>query len=161
MLVYSPRWLFLYPGAALMLLGGLTGVWLLPGGPRTVAGITLDVHTLLFAAMAILIGFQAIPFAVCTKVFAVTEGLLPEDPLLNRLFGTITLEVGLATGGVLMAIGLAASVGALGYWGAKHFGPLDPFKTLRLVIPGVVCLTLGFQIVLSSFFLSVLGMARR
>jgi len=160
MLVYSPRWLFLYPGAALMLAGGLTGIWLLPG-PRTIGGVTFDVHTLLFAGMAVLIGFQAVLFAVCTKVLGMSEGFLPEDPRLTRLFRRINLETGLAVGGALMVVGLAASLGAVGYWGARHFGPLDPFKTLRLVIPGVVCLTLGVQIVLSSFFLSVLGLARR
>ncbi len=160
MLVYSPRWLFLYPGAALMLLGGLIGIWLLPG-PQTIEGVTFDVHTLLFAGMAVLIGFQAVLFAVCTKVFGMTEGLLPEDAQLTRLFRRVSLETGLAVGGALMVIGLAASLGAVGYWGARHFGPLDPFRALRLAIPGVVCLTLGFQIVLSSLFLSVLGMARR
>jgi hypothetical protein len=160
MLVYSPRWLFLYPGAALMLAGGLIGTWLLPG-PQTIGGVAFDVHTLLFAGMAVLIGFQAVLFAVCTKVFGMSEGLLPEDPALMRLFRKTSLETGLAVGGALMAVGLAASLGAVGYWGASHFGPLDPFKTLRLVIPGVVCLTLGVQIVLSSFFLSVLGLARR
>lgn len=160
MLVYSPRWLFLYPGAILMLVGGLTGIWLLPG-PRTIGRVTFDVHTLLYSAMATLIGFQAVLFAVCTKVFGMTEGLLPEDPQLMRWLRKIHLETGLVVGGMLMVVGLAVSLGAVGYWGARHFGPLDPFKTLRLVIPGVVCLTLGFQIVLSSFFLSVLGMARR
>lgn len=160
MLVYSPRWLFLYPGAALMFLGGFIGIWLLPG-PQTIGGVTFDVHTLLFAGMVVLIGFQAVLFAICTKVFGMTEGLLPEDPQLTQLFRKINLETGLAVGGALMVIGLAASLGAVSYWGARHFGPLDPFRTLRLVIPGVVCLTLGFQIVLSSLFLSVLGMARR
>ncbi len=160
MLLYSPRWLFLYPGAILMLLGGVVGLWLLPGS-RTVAGVTFDVHTLLYAAMAVLLGFQAVLFAVFTKIFGITEGLLPEDPQLTRLGRWITLEVGLATGGVLMLVGLAAAVGAVGYWGASHFGPLDPFRILRLVIPGVVSLTLGFQIILSSFFMSVLAMARK
>ncbi len=160
MMLYSPRWLFLYPGALLMLLGTLIGIWLLPG-PQIIGGVGFDIHTLLFAAMAVLLGFQAINFAAFTKVFAVTEGLLPADDRVNRLFRTITLEVGLAIGGALIAVGLAVSVGALWYWSARHFGPLDPAKTLRLVIPGVVSLTLGVQIVLSSFFLSVLGMARR
>lgn len=160
MLLYSPRWLFLYPGAALMIAGLLVGLWLLPG-PRSIGGVTFDVHTLLYAGMAILIGFQAINFAVFSKIFAVTEGLIPEDTRLNRLFRYLNLEVGLATGVILMAVGLGVSLAAVGYWGAQHFGPLDSARTLRLVIPGVVCLTLGFQIVLSSFFLSVLGMARR
>jgi len=160
LLLYSPRWLFLYPGAALMLVGFLAGLWLLPG-PRHVGSVTLDVHTLLYAAVAVLLGFQAIAFAVFTKIFAITERLLPEDPRLTRLLRIVTLEVGLVVGGMLVIAGLGGSFYAVGSWSAHHFGPLDASITLRLIIPSVVCLTLGFQIVLASFFLSVLGMARK
>jgi glycosyltransferase involved in cell wall biosynthesis len=160
LLLYSPRWLFLYPGALLILAGTLVGLWLL-AGPRSMGNIILDVHTLLYAAMAILMGFQAIAFATFTKVFAISEGLLPEDPRLNRLFCFITLEVGLVVGGVLMATGLGATLYAVGVWGEGHFGALDPTQMLRVVIPAVLLLTLGFEMILSSFFLSVLGMRRR
>jgi hypothetical protein len=123
--------------------------------------ISLDVHTLLYAAMAILVGFQAITFATFTKVFAISEGLLPEDPRLNRLFRFITLEVGLVVGGALMATGLGATLYAVGVWGERHFGALDPTQMLRVVIPAALLLTLGFEVILSSFFLSVLGMRRQ
>jgi hypothetical protein len=159
-LLYSPRWLFLYPGAALFLLGTAGCLWLLPG-TRTVQGISFDVHSLLFAATAVLVGFEAINFAAFTKICAVTEGLLPEDPRLNRLFRYITLEVGLSIGALLLVAGASLCAASLSYWGTRHFGVLDPSKTFRLVIPGVLCVTLGFQIIFSSFFLSVLGMARR
>ena len=159
LLLYSPRWLFLYPGVLLMLAGAAAGAWLLPG-PRTIAGVTFDVHTLVYAAMSILVGFQAITFAVFTKVFAISEGLLPEDPRLNKVFRWITLEVGLLVGAVAVLIGIAGSVHALGLWGERSFGPLNPSHTLRTVIPAVTCLTLGCQIVFSSFFLSVLGLRR-
>src|SRR6185503_19182704 len=85
LLLYSPRWLFLYPGLLLMLVGAVVSGWLLVG-PRVVDGITLDVHTFLYAAMAIVIGYQTVIFAIFTKVFAITEGLLPEDPRLKSLF---------------------------------------------------------------------------
>jgi glycosyltransferase involved in cell wall biosynthesis len=160
LLLYSPRWLFLYPGIALLLLGISISMWLLPG-PRMIGTVGFDVHTLLFAAMAILIGFQSILFATFSKVFAISEGLLPEDERLNRLFAYITLEVGLVVGFSLVVVGAGAWVFSLEYWRLHHFGALDPEKTLRIVIPGVVFFTLGFQIILSSFFLSVLGMARR
>ncbi|MFN2511556.1 MAG: glycosyltransferase family 2 protein [Pyrinomonadaceae bacterium] len=160
LLLYSPRWLFLYPGALLMLAGLVTGLWLWPG-PRKIGGVTFDVHTLVYASMAILVGFQAIAFAVFTKIFAISEGLLPEDPRLNYLFRWVTLEVGLIVGGVLMLIGIVGSVYALDIWGQRSFGPLDPSQTLRTVIPAVTCLTLGCQIIFSSFFLSVLGLRRR
>jgi glycosyltransferase involved in cell wall biosynthesis len=160
LLLYSPRWLFLYPGALLMLAGIIVGAWLLPG-PRTVGRVTFDVHTLVYAAMSILVGFQAIAFAVFTKVFAISEGLLPEDPRLNKAFRWITLEVGLIVGGIVALIGIVGSIHALGLWGERSFGSLDPFQMLRTVIPAVTCLTLGCQIVFSSFFLSVLGLRRK
>jgi cellulose synthase/poly-beta-1,6-N-acetylglucosamine synthase-like glycosyltransferase len=160
LLLYSPRWLFLYPGALLMLAGAAAGAWLLPG-PRTIAGVTFDVHTLVYAAMSILVGFQAITFAVFTKVFAISEGLLPEDPRLNRVFRWITLEVGLIVGAVGVLAGMVGSVHALGFWGEHSFGQLNPSQTLRTVIPAVTCLTLGCQIIFSSFFLSVLGLRRK
>lgn len=160
LLLYSPRWLFLYPGLILMAAGLLVGLWLLPG-PRPLGPVTLDVHTLLYAALAVILGYQAITFAVFTKIFAVTEGLLPEDPRLNRIFRYITLEVGLICGGALTLLGLAGSLAAFRVWGGKSFGPLDVSQTLRLTIPAVTALTLGCQTILSSFFLSVLGLRRR
>jgi glycosyltransferase involved in cell wall biosynthesis len=160
LLLYSPRWLFLYPGVALLALGTVLGV-LLVRGPLVIGSVTFDVSTLLFAAMAILSGFQSVIFAVFTKVFAISEGLLPEDPRLSRAFRYVTLETGLAVGAVLVLAGGGAWILGLANWRMHHFGPLDPEQTLRIVIPGVVCFTLGFQIILSSFFLSVLGMSRR
>jgi glycosyltransferase involved in cell wall biosynthesis len=160
LLLYSPRWLFLYPGIALFLLGVGIGMWLLPG-PRVIGTLTFDYHTLLFGAMAILVGFQSINFAAFSKLFATSEGLLPDDPLMNRLYRYITLEVGLIIGAILILFGGSMWVFGLSYWRNHLFGPLDPEKTLRIIIPGFVSLTLGTQIILSSFFLSVLGMGRK
>jgi len=160
MLLYSPRWLFLYPGLLLMILGTLASGWLVLS-PRVVAGLTFDVHTLLYAAMAIVTGFQMVVFAVFTKVFAVSEGLLPEDPRLSKLFRYIKLETGLSAGTLLLIIGVVMSVYALNSWEAQFFGPLNPSKTLRLVIPAVTLITLGLETILSSFFLSILGLKRR
>jgi glycosyltransferase involved in cell wall biosynthesis len=160
LLLYSPRWLFLYPGMILFLMGFAISAWLLPG-PQTIGAVTFDYHTLLFAAMAMLVGFQSINFAAFSKIFATTEGLLPEDPRLNRLYRCITLEVGLFIGILLIAVGAGFWIFGLNYWSGHHFGPLDPDKTLRIVIPGLVAVTLGMEIVLSSFFISVMGMARR
>ena len=160
LLLYSPRWLFLYPGIALFALGILVSAFLLPG-PKKIGNVVFDIHTLLFAAMAILIGFQSAVFATFTKVFAISEGLLPEDPRLTRMFQYITLELGLVVGILLILAGVGAWVLGLVNWRIHEFGPLDPEETLRIVIPGMVSFTLGFQIILSSFFLSVLGMSRR
>jgi len=160
LLLYSPRWLFLYPGALLMVAGVALGAWLLPG-PRRIGTVTLDVHSLLYAAAAVILGFQAVSFAVFTKIFAMSEGLHPEDPYLSRLFRVITLEVGLTVGLVLVLVGIVGSVLAVSDWARVAFQALDPTRTLRLVIPAAVALALGFQIILASLFLSILGMARR
>jgi glycosyltransferase involved in cell wall biosynthesis len=160
LLLYSPRWLFLYPGIALMLIGSGLGLWLLPAS-RTVGNVTFDVHTLVYAAAFVLLGFQATAFAVFTKIFAISEGLLPPDPALDRLFRYVTLEVGLGVGGLLTMVGLAASVYAVSSWGAQHFGMLDYSRTMRIVIPAALSLTLGVQTIFASFFLSVLGLRRR
>lgn len=160
LMLYSPRWLFLYPGIGLMVAGSAVGAWLIPG-PQTVHGVTFDLHTLLFMGLAVLLGFQCVMFAFFTKIFAITEGLAPEDPRLNRMFRYATLEVGLVAGVALMAIGFAAWLGVLTTWGSRHFGPLDIDVTMRVTIPGAVLIALGFQTLVSSLFLSVLGLARR
>jgi glycosyltransferase involved in cell wall biosynthesis len=159
-LLYSPRWLFLYPGIALMVVGTLLGLWLLPA-PRTFGSVTFDVHTMLYCAAMVLLGFQAIAFAVFTKLFAITEGLLPPDPTLDKLFRYITLEVGIGVGSVLLAAGLGTSVFAVRFWGARNFGALDYAHSMRIVIPAVLLLILGVHTVFASFFLSVLGLRRR
>jgi glycosyltransferase involved in cell wall biosynthesis len=160
MLLHSPRWLFLYPGALLILLGLAGCAWLLPG-PRVVYGIEFDVHTLLYAFVSVLLGFQFVSFAVFTKVFAISEGLLPEDPRLNRVFRYVTLETGLAAGALLVALGIGGSIFAVSGWAKESFGPLDAGHMLRIVMPSVFSLTLGVQVICGSFFQSILGLRRR
>jgi len=160
MLLYSPRWLFLYPGLLLMIVGAAAATRLL-WGPLHVWGVTFDVHTLLYAAMATVIGFQTVVFAFLTKIFATTQGLLPEDRRLNKLFDYVKLETGLAVGALLLLGGLGFSIYALSSWRRHFFGPLDPSQTLRLVIPAVTLIMLGLQTVFSSFFFSILGLKRQ
>lgn len=160
MLLYSPRWLFLYPGIFLMLAGLAGCAWLLPS-PQTVHGVTFDVHTLLYAFVAVLMGFELVAFAVFAKVFAISEGLLPEDPRLSRAFRYITLETGLAAGGTLIALGIGGSIFAVSDWAKASFGHLNADQMLRIVMPSVFALTLGVQVICDSFFLSILGLRRR
>ncbi|MGH9913658.1 MAG: glycosyltransferase family 2 protein [Pyrinomonadaceae bacterium] len=160
LLLYSPRWLFLLPGLFLMLFGFIVSLWLLPG-PRSIEGVTFDIQTLFFAAMTIIIGYQAVNFAFFTKIFAISEGLLPEDKRLNSLFRIFTLEVGLIIGGLLLLGGMAGIISALDFWKSRAFGPVNPEQTLRTIIPALTSLTLGCQTILSSFFLSVLGLKRK
>ena len=158
-LLYSPRWLFLIPGLALIALGIAGYAIGLPG--IRVRGIHFDVHTLLFASLAVICGYQSIVFAVLTKVFAISEDLLPPDPILARAFRVIKLETGLAVGAVAMVVGAYFLFDALAIWRATGFGDLQYAVTMRWVIPGVTLVALGFETILASFFLSLLGMRRR
>ena len=160
LLLYSPRWLFLYPGLILMLAGTIISARLLLG-PQIIEGISFDVHTLVYSALAIMLGYQSVIFAYFTKLFAITEGLLPEDPRLTRLFKYVSLESGLIAGAAMVIGGVSASVYAVSVWKAHSFGALDPFHTLRIVIPAATLIAMGSQTILSSFFLSVLGLRRR
>jgi glycosyltransferase involved in cell wall biosynthesis len=158
-LVFSPRWLFLAPGLVFALLGLVGYAVALPG--LTIYGITFDAHTLLFSSLAIMMGYQSILFAICAKTFAINEGLLPRDARVDRFFKVIYLERGLAIGALAFLVGLILLGAAVLQWKSAHFGRLDYAVTMRWVIPGATLTALGFQTVLSSFFVSILGMKRR
>jgi hypothetical protein len=158
-LLFSPRWLFLLPGLALIALGFAGYAVAMPR--VRIAGIAFDAHTLLFASLAIICGYQSILFAVFTKIFAIAEGLLPPDRRMARLFELVNLEKGVAAGTAAMFFGLTLLAVAVGQWKARDFGGLDYSQTMRWVVPGVTLTALGFQTILSSFFMSVLGMKRR
>jgi hypothetical protein len=160
LLIYSPRWLYLVPGLVLTGLGAILLLWLFPG-PRTLFGARLDVHAMLGAAAMVLVGTQAVTFAVFAKIFAITEGLLPMDPRLEKGFKVVTLETGLAAGAALLLAGAWLVFRVLGVWAGEDYVALDYGRTMRWMIPGVLLLVLGAQAVLSSFFLSVLGLKRR
>ena len=160
MLLYSPQWLFVVPGLALMLIGLTMCALLLPGSLR-LGAVTLSVNTMMFATLAVLVGFASVSFGVFTKIFAVGEGLLPPDPRLSRLFEYVTLEVGLVLGLIFLCLGAVGTTIAVANWYAVDFGPLSTDRVTRLVIPSALCLALGVQIVLTSFFVSVLGLRTR
>jgi glycosyltransferase involved in cell wall biosynthesis len=159
MLLFSPRWLFLYPGVTLFGIGVVLSVALLPG-PLRVGGVRLDIHTLLVAGFLCLLGYQLVLFAVFTKTFAVREGFHPPHLVLERLYRYVTLEVGLAAGALTALAGAVALVAAVISWQAVGFGNLDPSLTMREVIPAVVLLALGTQTVFASFFISILSIDR-
>jgi len=156
MLLFSPRWLFLYPGIALFTAGLLAGA-ALEIGPVRVGPFGFDIHTLLLAGFCCLIGYQLIVFAVFTKVFAIRMGFHPPNPTYASMFRYVQLETGLVVGALMFLIGVAGTVVAVLSWGAAGFGALDPRLTMREIIPASVLLTLGVQTIFASFFLSILG----
>jgi hypothetical protein len=158
-LLYSPRWLFLYPGYVLILLGAVGYALALPG--VTAIGVTFDAHTLLFSSLFAMLGYQSILFAVFAKTFAISEGLLPENRRMKRFYELVNLEKGLIVGAVTLLFGLLLLLLAVNQWRLLDFGSLNYAHTMRFVIPGVTLTALGFQTILACFFISILGMRRK
>lgn len=159
-LLLSPRWLFWYPGLAMIAGGGALGARLL-FGPITLGGLHLDVHTLAACATLVLIGFQSLSFGTLAKAIAVRGGLHPPSGKVERLFVALTLERGLVFGGCLAAAGAAGMLAALGIWAERSWGNLDPFLTMRIVIPSLLAIGVGAQIALSSAFLGFSDLVER
>jgi glycosyltransferase involved in cell wall biosynthesis len=155
LLLFSPRWLFLYPGFAMFMAGVLAMLWLLPA-PRTVFGVTFDIHTLVYAAVAVVVGFQSVLFWVFAKIYGMREGIVPWDPGFQSILRLVSLENGLVVGGLLVFLGISLAVYALGSWDAGGFGALRPTDTMRLVIPSATAILLGMHMAYGAFFISVL-----
>ncbi len=160
LLMYSPRWLFLFPGLALMLGGFALMAWLLPA-ERPLGHVNLGVDTLAYAAAAVLLGFQLVFFGIAAKVFATTEGLLPEDESFNRWFQYVTLETGLVVGVLIFLTGIGIAISSVVSWSHAGYGSLPPVEMMRRTLPAMLCLMLGTEICFASFFLSLLGLRRR
>jgi glycosyltransferase involved in cell wall biosynthesis len=158
-LLFTPRWLFLVPGLVLIAIG-LAGYAIALPGVR-IGAATFDVHTLLFASLALLAGQQAITFALLAKTFAIGEGLLPLDRRTERFFQAATLERGLLLGAATIVVGVGLLAAVAIEWWRVDFGPLDYAQTMRLAIPGATLTALGLHTVLGSFFGSILGLRRQ
>lgn len=156
LLIYSPRWLFLYPGVALMLAGFILGALIIKGPVGVFKNIYFDTNTLLYAGAFIIAGFQAISFGIFTRVYAIQAGFLPKKNRLLKRLEQFTLENGLIAGIIILLTGLSGTFYSLYLWNLSDFGHLDYPAILRIVIPSVVFIIIGLQTILSSFFLSVL-----
>ncbi|MDH2428713.1 glycosyltransferase [Sphaerisporangium sp. TRM90804] len=159
LMLYSPRWLFLIPGMAIMLVGLVAGT-ALTFGPVYIGKLAFDVDTLVGASAMVVIGFQAVLFALFTKVYAAEEGFLPEDRRIKRLVDIVTLEKGLIAGAALALAGVVGLVASLAHWQVRNFGPLIPAESLRLVVPSATALIISFQTIFASLFISILGIRR-
>ncbi len=156
LLLYSPSWLFFYPGVLLAILGALISAFLI-SKPQNFAGVTFDINTLMYAAFLIIMGVQSILFSLFTYVFGVNTDFLPMDESTEKLLNYMNLERGIVIGSAMIVLGFASSIGAFVYWSQNLFGEIDPRFSMRLVIPGAVLFTLGFQTLFASFFLSILS----
>lgn len=157
LLLYSPKWLFLFPGIIFIIAGLISSIVLLMN-PIIVNQIMFDVHTLLYTFSLIFIGFQFILFYALTKIYAVENDLLPKSNRYNKLFKCLNLETGLLIGFLLFIIGIGLSVYGFSILKSSNFGSLNPSETLRIIIPAVFTILLGMQIVFFSLFFSILGL---
>ena len=155
MLLFSPDWLFLYPGLVLFCAGLLLGAKLL-ASPVYIQGVALGVDTLIYSVTMIEVGFQAILFALLSRAYAVQEGLFPKPPKPTLFDSIFKLERGIILGSVLIVIGFLLFLYAFSVWGSANFGPLDVEKVTPIVIGSSISLSLGFEVILSSFLLSML-----
>jgi glycosyltransferase involved in cell wall biosynthesis len=158
-LMVAPRWLFLEPGRLLMLLGLIGFALALPG--LRVRGIHFSSHTLVISSMLVIVGYQAILFAISVKTFAISQGIMPRDERIDMLLEKVTLERAMVAGVLMVIIGLTLIAVAANRWRASHFGDLDYEVTMRWVVPGAALMALGVQTILSGFMLGILSFFRK
>jgi glycosyltransferase involved in cell wall biosynthesis len=160
LLLYSPKWLFLIPGLTLMIIGLILFV-LIQQGPVQLMNIHFDTNTLLYAGAFVVIGFQAVNFAVFTRIYAIQQGFLPKNSTLDKLYNFLTLEACLIVGVLITLAGLGGSIYSLYLWDQQDFGQLNYSSILRVVIPSVFAIMMGLQTIFSIFFLSFLGLNQK
>ncbi len=159
LLVFCPRWLFLYPGAGLFLAGFVAMAVLLPG-PLRMGGVTFDVHTILYGSGAMIMGFQAVQFWVFSRIYGAQQGVVPEEKRLTAALERFGLEPALIVAVLMVLLGLALGIGAVAIWGAQRFGPLEGMGAMRMAIASVTSMVLGLQLAFGAFFVALLGMMR-
>jgi len=159
LLTYAPKWLFVYPGLALGGVG-LAGVGVLSVTPVEIGSVELGVHTLLFAAMAVLLGSQLVSFGILARLYGVAAHIWPGGPTVDSFRRHFSVERGCMAGGGLFAIGLALVATLFANWAGGGYGPTEPAELMRLAIPAMLATCLGVQIVITSFFVALLDQPR-
>lgn len=160
LLIYAPKFLFLYPGLALVA-AGLIGVLGLVGGDVRIGGVDFGVHTMIFAAMALLMGSQLVGLAVMARRYGAIAGMWPESGPMRRLRNWFTVERACIAGGLMLAAGLAGAAAATAIWASRDFGDLEPASLMRLTIPSMLLGCLGVQVAVTAFFIGLLDQPRR
>lgn len=160
LLIFAPRFLFLYPGVALATLG-LAGVLGLIGGDVRIGGIEFGVHTMIFAAMAVLMGSQLIGLSVMARRYGVIAGMWPESGIMRRVRNWFSVERACMLGGAMLATGIGGALAATAIWASSGFGGLNPAALMRLTIPSMVLACVGLQMVVTAFFIGLLDQPRR
>ena len=160
LLLLSPRWVFLYSGVAMLALGVLAMALLLPG-PLRLGRVGFDIHSLLYASLLVVVGYQSILFWVFCKTLNMTAGMLAPDPSFVRLHDELTLERSLLAALAMLVLGIALGVAATLGWGRSDFGPLSASHTMRLAIPSATLILLAVSTAGMGFFLSFLRLVKQ
>jgi glycosyltransferase involved in cell wall biosynthesis len=156
MLIYSPRWLFFYPGVFLVIFGLVLSLWAFLS-PITINDVTFDIHSLAYFNAMVVIGFTMILFAIQSRYYAFQSGLIPQSPGFGFLYKFFSLERGLLFGVLLVLIGVFLAIWAFRSWAQAQFGDINPRSTMRIVLPSISIIIMGTQVMFSSFFLLILG----
>ena len=157
LLMHSPNWLFMYPGVALLVLGLLMTIGLM-FGPISIGSVTLDIHTMLYGSAFAIIGASTIQFSLFTKTYAKKSGFIPVD---DKEISKLTEDRVILTGGILLGLGILATILALVLWSKNSFGALDPQHIMRLTIPALTCMAIGVQMMFGGFFIGILNIKHK
>ena len=160
LLVFAPRWLFIYPGLALFALGLAAFAALIPGD-LSIGHVRFGVHTLLFASSAILIAVQLMSFGLLANLFGARERYWPVSQRMVAIRRRLSIDNGCIVGGSMMAVGLIGSLGALAIWAGAGFSDMNPETLMRISIPSVVLAAVGLQTILTSFLIELLSQPAR
>jgi glycosyltransferase involved in cell wall biosynthesis len=160
LLTFAPKWLFLYPGAIALFTGLFALAWLLPG-PQKIGNVELGIHTMLFAAGAVLVGLQLVSFAIVARVFGIRENYWPSGPSIDRVRRLLTVDRGCIAGGLAIAASIATATMALTSWAGNSYGEMNPTDLMRLAIPAVLLACGGMQVMFTGFLLGLMQQPTR
>jgi Glycosyl transferase family 2 len=152
LLMMSPRWLMLYPGACLIGIGAAAELAIVRG-PVIIDGVGFDIHTMLYAAGATILGLQLVLFSLLARTVGVLKKVLPMSPPLGRFLRIFTLERGILLGVALGMAGLGLAIYSVGSWAHVRLAALDPTTMMRVAIPSVTLMLAGADIIFASFLL--------
>ena len=160
LLIFAPRWLFVYPGLFAFFVGAIA-VGVLSFGGVQIGAVGFDVTTMVYASALCVTGYQSLLFFWLTKLYATQEGFLPASPRYRSIVARWSAERGLLIGLGLFVVGVGIGVVQVLRWGSLDFGPQDATEVVRIAIPSALGIMLGFQTVMMSFFSGVLSTPRR
>lgn len=160
LLMHSPNWLFMYPGAILFVIGLILTV-VLCFGPLKLGGISLSIHTMMYGAAMMMVGVNLVQFSLFTRSYARVSGFIPADGKVDKWLENVTTERGVAIGILLFFAGIIVTIVAFCIWGGESFGGLSPENMMRITIPAMALIVIGINITFGSFFIGILNIKHK